>query len=321
MSSSGFNPGLRRKIRARGARAPNAPPRPKGVETALARALGKAGAPYAGLRPQATGEAPQWDVHVADLMAAMPENGLIALLEAGEDRRAVCLFDPGLVDALVEVQTTGRVDDGPGLARAPTRIDAALAKDFTGLFLGALEGELADLTGIDWPQTLTYGAPLLDARQLDLLLPERPYHLLRATLDLGGGAKTGWVLLAVPVTGAADPPDGPPPDDSAWRAAWREAVLSAPAALEAVLQRRWLPLHRIEALSVGDVLPLDRGDLAGVELCDLSGTRRFRARLGRVDGHRALRLTQGAGLTPPAPPPSAPAATPLTLSKEAAPPA
>lgn len=307
MSTSGFNPGLRRKIQSGGARGPDAPPRPKGVDTAFARALGKAGAPYDGLSPKSTVGPPQWDARVADLVAAVPENGLLVLLEAGDDLRALCVFDPGMVDALIEVQTTGRVDAGPGLPRAPTRIDAALSKDFTGLFLGALEGELAGVAGVDWPVTLTYGAPLLDARQLELLLPERAYHLFRASVDLGGGAKTGSVLLGVPVTGLSDPSAQPVADDGRWRALWQDTLYAAPVLMEAVLLRRWVPLSRIEALDVGDVLPLDRGDLGSVDLCDARGKRRFRARLGRADGRRALRLTDGAGLRPPLSPPPDPA--------------
>lgn len=301
MSPDGFNPGLRLKIRAPKGGDAGQRLRADGVEPALARALGKAGAPYEGLSLAAKPEAPRWDLPLADVIAALPEGGLVCLLEAGQDRRAICALDHGAVDALIEVQTTGRVDKGPGLPRAPTRIDAALTRDFVGLFLGALAGELADAAGVDWPLGLTYGTHLPDPRGLELLLPDHPCHLFQAALDLGEGAKTGSVLLAVPVTGADNPaPKGNSPAPG-WGQPWQEIVLAAPAMLEAVLLRQSLPLSRVERLQAGDVLPFDRSDLASVAICDVRGRRLFSARLGRAGTRRAVNLTAGAGLRPAAP--------------------
>lgn len=330
MSREGFNPGLRLKIRGAGGDDPGKRPRPGGVEPALVRALGKAGAPYAGLSLAATPEPPQWDMALADVIAALPEGGLVCLLDAGQDRRAICCLDHGLVDALIEVQTTGRVEKGPGLPRPPTKIDAALTRDFVGLFLSALAGELAAAEGVDWPLDLTYGTALPDPRGLDLLLPDHPCHLFKAALDLGEGAKTGTLLLAVPVTGVG----GTVAEDKAptpgWGQPWQDIVLSSSATLEAVLLRQTLPLSRVEALEVGDVLSFDRSDLASVAICDVQGRRLFTARLGRAGARRAVNLTAGAGLRPaPAPKPPAqpeaaappPPADPAHLPDPAPPPA
>jgi flagellar motor switch protein FliM len=322
MSQQGFNPGLRQKIRAPAGADRAQRTYADGVEPALTRALGKAGAPYEGLYLVASADPPQWDMPLSDVIAALPKGGLVSLLEAGQDRRAICALDPGAVDALIEVQTTGRVDKGPGLPRAPTRIDAALTRDFIGLFLSAFAGELADSAGVDWPLGLTNGTYLPDPRGLDLLLPDRPCHLFSATLDLGGGAKAGRLLLAVPVTGAeAAQPTGQSPAPE-WGKPWHEIVLSAPAMLEAVLMRLTLPLARVEALQVGDILPFDRADLASVAVCDVRGRRLFTARLGRAGTRRAINLTAGDGLRPmpdPKPPPD-PAPPPQTTVPAAAPP-
>lgn len=305
MSQAGFNPGLRLKIARQGRAAADAP-RPDGFDRALDRALGKAGAPYDGLALEAVAEAPQWDIHPPEIAKALPDAGLLTLLDAGDDARALCLMDPGLVDALIEVQTTGRVDPGQGAARAPTRIDAALTRDFLGLFLAALASELSGKAGVNWPLGLSYGTLLQDRRQLNLLLPDGPYHLFSATLDLGRGAKTGRLLLAVPVTGHAAPAQrgaSKIPND------WQDIVRAAPLSLEAVLLRQTLPLSRIEALKPGDVLSFDREDLSCVELCDARGAALFRGRLGRASGRRALRLLSGRGLGPP-PAACAPATVP-----------
>jgi flagellar motor switch protein FliM len=142
------------------------------------------------------------------------------------------------------------------------------------------------------------------------------------TLDLGEGAKTGQILLAVPVTGTVAE-TGPSPDapanDPGWRARWQALVRAAPVALEGVLLRRTLPLARVEALNVGDVLSFDRAELATVDVADSAGQRRFTARLGQSAGRRALMLSDGMGLGPapkadppaPEPPPAvAPGAPP-----------
>jgi flagellar motor switch protein FliM len=324
MPSDGFNPGLRLKIRSLKGGDPGQPVRAEGVNPALTRALGKAGAPYEGLSLAATPDAPQWDLPLADVIAALPEGGLVCLLEAGQDRRAICALDHGAVDALIEVQTTGRVDKGPGLPRAPTKIDAALTRDFIGLFLSAFAGEMAGAAGVDWPLGLTYGTHLPDPRGLELLLPDHPCHLFSATLDLGEGAKTGRILLAAPVTG----PDSDAPEDKAvapgWGTDWQETVLAAPATLEAVLLRQALPLSRVEALQVGDVLPFDRSDLASVAICDVAGRQLFTARLGRAGSRRAINLTAGEGLRPaPVPPPDPQPVSrpPEPVPEEAPPPA
>lgn len=332
MSQPGFNEALRRKLAGGGGAATGpASTRPEGLAAALQRALGRAGAPYEGLALVASPAEPRWDMSLAEVIAALPEGGLLSMLEAGGDRRALCVLDHGLIDALIEVQTTGRVDRGAGLKRRPTRVDAALTRDFISLFLGALEGELTGRAGIDWPLGLTYGTHLAEARQLELLLPDRPHHLFAVTLDLGEAAKTGQILLAVPVTGTvaeAGPSPDAPANDPGWRARWQALVRAAPVALEGVLLRRTLPLARVEALNVGDVLSFDRAELATVDVADSAGQRRFTARLGQSAGRRALMLSDGMGLgpapkaDPPAsePPPAAPPPEPPPAVAPGAPP-
>lgn len=319
MAQAGFNPGLRAKIAAARGAGPGQPPRPEGIEQALIRALGKAGAPFAGLDLVARPDPPRWDIRPPDISAALPAQALVAMLDTGAEARALCAMDHGLVDALIEVQTTGRVDRQTGPARAPTRIDAALSRDFLGLFLNALAAELAGRAGVDWPLGLTYGAHLPDPKQLDLLLPDHPYHLLGAGLALGGAGREGHILLAVPVTATAQPalPGQDPPGQADWARGWQAAVSAAPLGLAAVLMRRTLPISGVEALKVGDLLPFDREDLTGAQLCDAQGRVLFRGRLGRAGGRRALCLTEPGVL--PLPPPRATA--PPDPAPDPAPPA
>ena len=300
MAESGFNAALRKKLAGTGAGAARAALRPDGLSAALTRALRKAAAPYEGLMATPDPQEAQWDMTLAEARAALPEHRLLAVLEGGQGARALCILENGVVDALVEVQTTGRVDTAPAMLRATTQIDAALSRDFIGLFLGGFAAEMGGQAGVNWPLGLTYGACVTDDRQLDLLLPDRPYHLITVQLSLGDGAKTGRIMLLVPVTGetAYQPEDGPG-DGLAWARLWPAIASEAPVALEAVLLRQTMPLARLQGLDVGDVLEFDRADLAQMRVTDVKGKPVLRARLGAVAGKRALCLVPGAGLPPP----------------------
>jgi flagellar motor switch protein FliM len=57
-------------------------------------------------------------VDLSDARGVLPQDGLIAVLEDGGGARGLIALSHGAVDALVEVQTTGRVDP-KGIAAAP----------------------------------------------------------------------------------------------------------------------------------------------------------------------------------------------------------
>lgn len=301
MAEGGFNAALARKLQISGAAPARNVVRPDDLDGALLRALRQAGAPFDGLDVEVDRQEPRWDIDLAEAKAALPERRLTAILEGPGETRALCALENGIVDALVEVQTTGKVDTGPALARETTRIDAALTRDFIGLFLSGFAAEMTGQRGVNWPLGLTYGTCLTDERQLDLLFPDRPYHLIAARLTLGGGAKSGQILLWVPVTQDAETEveDGPG-DGLAWARTWPAVAAEAPVTLEAVLTRQIMPLARIQALEVGDTLEFDRADLADMRITDVTGKPVFRARLGCRSGKRAVCLMPGAGLPPAA---------------------
>jgi len=319
MAKSGFNAALAKKMQRSGSGPACHVLRPADLDGALLRALRQAGAPYDGLDIETTPLEPAWDSSLADAKAALPERRLMAVLEGPGTSRALCVLDSGVVDALVEVQTTGRVDANPALLRETTRIDAALTRDFIGLFLSGFATEMSGQPGVNWPLGLSYGTCLTDERQLDLLFPDRAYHLISAKLTLGGGAKSGQVLLWVPVTQEAvlQVNDGPG-DALAWARIWPAIAAEAPVALEAVLMRQTMPLSRLQDLRVGDMLEFDRTDLADMRISDVEGKPVFRARLGSRSGKRAICLMPGAGLVPArAAPPAPPAPEPEEPAKTA----
>ncbi len=322
MAESGFNAVLARKVRKSGDAPARDLLRPADLDGALLRALRQAGAPYDGLNVEVEPRQTQWDMTLAEVRAALPEHRLMAVLEGPGDIRALCVLENAAVDALVEVQTTGKVDASPALLRPTTQIDAALTRDFIGLFLSGFASEMTGQPGVNWPLGLTYGTCLTDDRQLDLLFPDRPYHLISAKLTLGGGAKSGRICLWVPVTQDAVPAgDDGSGDRLAWARIWPAIAMEAPVALEAVLTRQTMPLARLQALEVGDLIEFDRDDLAGMRITDVIGKPVFRARLGCRSGKRAICLIPGAGLPPAttAPPAEAAATPPAPAEPEKTP--
>ena len=318
MAEGGFNAALARKMQLSEGGVAGKVLRPADLDGALLRALRQAGAPYDGLKVEVDPKQPGWDIGLADAKAALPERRLIAVLEGPGDIRALCVLENGIVDALVEVQTTGKVDASPALVRDTTQIDAALTRDFIGLFLSGFAAEMTGQPGVNWPLGLTYGTCLTDERQLDLLFPDRPYHLIRAGLTLGGGAKSGQVMLWVPVTqDAVMQVDERPGDRLAWARIWPAIAAEAPVALEAVLMRQTLSLARLQGLEVGDMLEFDRVDLTEMRIVDVAGKPVLRARLGCKSGKRAICLIPGAGLPPASIPPPAPGAVPEKTAAEA----
>ncbi len=297
MPDPGFNAALRRKIQRS-----DAPPRgkvlrPEGVGLALSRALRKAATPFDGLLLDPKAADPVWDLDLKEGLAALPAHRMTVVLEDGRGARGLCVLENTVVDALVEVQTTGKVDQPNGLIRPATQIDAVLTRDFIGLFLTAFEGELASAVGVNWPRGLTYGTHITDPKQLDLLLPNCPHHLFRVGLELGGGLKSGDIVVLVPATGPVlIEESGSDASNRSFGPAWTETINAARVCLEGIVLRRKVTLAELEAMAVGDILKLDRSDLAGLPFLDVNGHEVLRARLGKQGSKRAIALNASARL-------------------------
>jgi flagellar motor switch protein FliM len=317
---------LRRKIAA-SRRAPAARPDPAPLAArALGRALRHAAAPFDGLGLLPGGAALGLVVDLDGALAALPDQGLLAMVEDAGGHAGLVALGSGLVDALVEVQTTGRVEPHEMPARPVTRIDEALARDFTDLALAALGRELAGIPGRDWPARFGYGSRIKDRGQVGLLLPEGSYRLLSAELGFDGVARRSLVALVLPVLGAqgdgpAEPPRG---QDPAWVAARARLLDALVLPLEAVLLRLRRPLAEVQGLSVGDLLRFDPADLMAVTLEAPGGRALATGRLGQKNGRRAICLsardaTSGGELDRSDPPPLAPSpAAPQPAMAEAA---
>lgn len=285
---------LRRKIAAH-ARVPDTRPDPRPMAgRGLGRALRHAATPFEGLGLMPGAVTVEVGQTLDAAIAALPDHGLVAALEEGGDRGLLGL-SPGLLDALVEVQTTGRVEATELPPRAVTRIDEALARDFIDLALAAFARETAGIEGGDWPARMGYGSRIRDRGQINLLLPEGAYAVLSADIGFDGVARRGRFTLALPGDPARLRGGGPDPAckaDPDWVAARLCMVEALRLPLEVVLMRVTRPLGAVERLAVGDLLPFDGAELQHAALETVDGRVLIHGKLGQSGGRRALRLPQ-----------------------------
>ncbi|PWK62053.1 FliM/FliN family flagellar motor switch protein [Roseicyclus mahoneyensis] len=305
---------LRRKIAAH-ARPPAAPPDavPQAIR-ALGRALRHAATPFDGLGLMPSAITVTAGCDLDGLVAGLPDHGLIAALEAEGGARGLLAVGPGLIDALVEVQTTGRIEAAELPPRPVTRIDEALVRDFIDLALAALGREAGGIAGRDWPARMAYGSRIRDRGQINLLMPDGAYTVMSAGLGFDGVERRSRVVLALPqskLEGAGPTPAAGPVADPGWIAARARMLDALPLSVEAVLMRLTRPLARVEGLAVGDVLPFDASDLQAVRLEAAGGRVVATGRLGQSGGRRALRLNGQVARAPsPAPTTSTPVPVP-----------
>lgn len=295
MSDPDKSPVLARIVAAhRGAGASQASLVP-GLQTGLTRAIRRAGQPFAGLTPQVAEVTATCDADLGAAIAALPEHGLLAAIEDDEGRRGLVALDHPLVDSLIEVQATGHVEETDLPPRVVTRIDEALCRDFLDLMFGAFAQETAAQAGRDWPDRMSYGSRIPDRSQLNLLLPDRGYHLLKVSVT-AGGRKTGDVVMLLPTDPALAKRRAAPKAKAApvdWSARMLDVLGGAPMVLDAVLMRVTMPLGQVEALVEGELVPFEPSDLAAVTLEDDTGHIFARGALGQVSGRRAVRLGGG----------------------------
>ena len=229
---------------------------------------------------------------LAELPELPPERALIALLDGPGGEMGIACFSPDLTCSLIEMQTIGRVGTAPPGPRRPTRTDAAMVSPVLDRALSRFDFLVRDLPETRVGQGYRFASLLEDARSIGLLLDDQPFHLLTVTLSLAEGARSGEVLLALPISEAggnaqaatAQPRPAAGPEFDA-------GLGQTEVELQAVLGHRMLTLSEVMQLEPGQLLMLNDASIARISLRGIDGKPVALARLGQQNGHRALRIS------------------------------
>ena len=240
---------------------------------------------------------------LSDLLETLPERGLLALLEGPEETQGIAAFDHGLLSAVIEMQMTGALSPVSPPPRRVTRTDAALAADLIDATLGEFEAALVGREESRWASDFAYASHIEDLRPIGLMLEDVDYRIFGLSVVLGSGTRQGGFVLALPAKGRGPvrmPTDGSPTEaadaaDRAWSEALHATVDEGEVRLDAVLHRFRLPLADIGRLQPGDELTLPLIALDRVQLVAAGGQGFGQWRLGQSQGHKAVRLGDGAG--------------------------
>lgn len=310
---------IRRKIdRALAAQVEGAPGADRGWRLALARAVRDAmGLDLEFTRMSIT------RLSLAELLDLPPERALLAVLDGPEAGLGLLILSPPVLSAMIECQTVGRVSPQPTAMRKPTRTDAAMVAGVIDRALSELDMLLEEEADLVWAGGFRYASFLEDARPLGLLLEEEGYRVLQAEVSLAGGAKAGQVILALPANGRGLRPQARLAAEAAlagpsFAEALGAQVRLTDCRLDAVMARLTLPLARVMAMAVGDVLPLPSAALETVVLETLDGRRVSQCKLGQNRGMRAVRIVEAAQRAAPVAAPVMPVAAVPAVADAAA---
>ncbi|GAA3878108.1 FliM/FliN family flagellar motor switch protein [Celeribacter arenosi] len=265
-----------------------APPevQPMSAPKALRLAVARAAEDTIGLIAQVTGVAEDRSA-ISRLAGQMPESGLLFLLEGPGGATGLAAFDPFAVAAMVEQQTTGDVLKRAPEVREPTATDAMMCTDITQQILELFADCLTEAENPPDVAGYSVSSQLSEARSIGLAFEDVPYRLYRVSLSLGHVAREGEMILVFPYQAPQE--NAKARESDVWETAFETAVLGSAARLDGVLHRFELPLTAVMELEAGMLLGLPAAALGRVEV--LADDRVVAcARLGQMNGHRALRL-------------------------------
>lgn len=222
-----------------------------------------------------------------EVSADIAADGLLMLLDCAGTQTGAAVLSLPLVSSLIQQQTMGRVADRAPDPRPFTDTDALICAPFLEDCLRMA----ADIAEAECDRAcladIRFGARAGDARALCLALRAQRYRVYAFTLDIAEGRRQGDLALILP-----DPaPVAPDPRQSgADRDPDQSPLMQVEADLTAVLARLRLPLDRLNALRVGDLVPVARERVDETALVAPGGAVIARGRLGQMNGQRAVRL-------------------------------
>lgn len=234
------------------------------------------------------------EADLAEVLDAFEGRDLMVGLLRDEELAGVVIMTPPIWSAFVEMQTVRRVLSRGETDRLPKRSDAVLCGSVITRLLDEVTSAAAGTMVQGWLDGLRLGAQITLRRMVELTLPAGRVRRIRLGCSYEGLSQPGH--LSVIATVAHESGDRICTDDAAsWKKNWRGVAEKAPARLEAILHRMPLSIATFRDMKPGMVLPLPGATVSGLRLETSAGLSVCSARLGCINGHRAVRLE-----TPPA---------------------
>lgn len=224
--------------------------------------------------------------HIADMLS---DDDLLMVLDCpGGMTGAVALSLP-VVSSLIQQQTMCQVSDRPAEPRPYTDTDAAMCAPL----IEDLLTRAHDLAEVEPDRScfnnLRFGARGEDVRTVVLGLQAKRYRIFWLTLDIALGKHQGQMILVLP-DAEEDPPQVEEPKSLDRETIATSPMLDVHVQMQAILVRLPMTLDKLNGLSVGDSLPIQRSQLDQTTLVSINGDVVARGRLGQMDGNRAVRL-------------------------------
>lgn len=233
----------------------------------------------------------------AQLLETLDQDALLLLLEGPQGGKGLAVFDTQVLAAVIEVQTTGHVKQAEAVARRATRTDSAMCETVLDRALREFEGHLADSASADWATGFRFGVRVENTRLLGLALEDVEYRVFQLSLDLADGAKQGVLLIVLPAEGSGGVQCAGHGAES-WSQTLEKTVNASHVEISAVLHRAQVSLSVVRDYKPGDLLPVPQLAISEVAMEGADGRIVGRARLGKQNGFRALRMSDGVLMAP-----------------------
>ena len=286
---------------------------------ALRLAFGRMGADCPGLDAVVQGASLR-EGALAEVLDLAEPGMFLALVEGPAERMGLVMASPAVLAGIIEAQTTGRVEESAVHPRKPTRTDAALLAPMIEAFLQQVAQCCAGQSREKQVKGFVYGSFQDDPRPLGLMLEDGQYTIIKLSVALGFGAKSGeWFLIlpqVEPEPESVADDDTPSADESEWQARLDHAVGTSPIVLDAVLCRLQISITDALRLRVGDTLRVPESALESLGLETLEHDAICEGRLGQARGQRAVRLTKDVGTPAALPAPTSLPAAVLPLKPQ-----
>lgn len=228
----------------------------------------------------------------AELLEEFDPESLLLMLEGPQGGLGVAVLDMQVVAALIEVQTLGQVIASEAVKRAPTRTDSAMCEALLDQILKRFEAYLADSSAADWATGFRFEKQISNVRVLGLTLADVPYRMFQIDLNLADMAKQGVLQVIFPADGVRQAQDVSDPGAD-WTQTLEESVGDSQAAVSAVLHRLQMSLAEVQALKIDDLINVPKSAVSEIVIEGADGVVVGSARLGKQNGNRALRMTDG----------------------------